>query len=88
MHSTVILSAADEEMFRRLGVNLTCEPKYEARSCSTVKSPISNPSAPKRRPGSAARAGFFVRKGNDAGKTARLQGFVGLSAAGALRTPS
>ena len=29
MHSTVILSAADEEMFRRLGVNLTCEPKYE-----------------------------------------------------------
>ncbi len=28
-HSTVILSEADEDSFRRLGVRLTCEPKYE-----------------------------------------------------------
>ncbi|MBO6230289.1 MAG: DUF1846 domain-containing protein [Ruminiclostridium sp.] len=28
VHSTVILSAADERTFKRLGVNLTCEPKY------------------------------------------------------------
>ena len=30
VHSTVILSAADEKTFKRLGVNLTCEPKYRA----------------------------------------------------------
>ena len=29
VHSTVILSPVDERIFRRLGVNLTCEPKYE-----------------------------------------------------------
>ncbi len=29
VHSTVILSAIDERTFKRLGVNLTCEPKYE-----------------------------------------------------------
>ncbi|MGN0666424.1 MAG: DUF1846 domain-containing protein [Huintestinicola sp.] len=29
VHSTVILSEVDERTFRRLGVNLTCEPKYE-----------------------------------------------------------
>ena len=29
VHSTVILSAVDERVFKRLGVNLTCEPKYE-----------------------------------------------------------
>lgn len=29
VHSTVILSAVDERIFRRLGVNLTCEPKFE-----------------------------------------------------------
>ena len=29
VHSTVILSAVDERTFKRLGVNLTCEPKYE-----------------------------------------------------------
>ena len=29
VHSTVILSAVDERIFKRLGVNLTCEPKYE-----------------------------------------------------------
>ncbi|MGN0633265.1 MAG: DUF1846 domain-containing protein [Oscillospiraceae bacterium] len=28
VHSTVILSAVDERTFKRLGVNLTCEPKY------------------------------------------------------------
>ena len=27
-HSTVILSAVDEKVFKRLGVNLTCEPKF------------------------------------------------------------
>ncbi len=30
VHSTVILSAVDEKVFKRLGVNLTCEPKYNA----------------------------------------------------------
>ena len=28
VHSTVILSSADEKTFKRLGVNLTCEPKF------------------------------------------------------------
>jgi len=28
-HSTVILSQADAEVFRTLGVNLTCEPVYQ-----------------------------------------------------------
>ena len=28
-HSTVLLSSVDEGVFRKLGVNLTCEPKYE-----------------------------------------------------------
>ena len=28
VHSTVILSPVDEKVFKRLGVNLTCEPKY------------------------------------------------------------
>lgn len=28
VHSTVILSAVDERIFKRLGINLTCEPKY------------------------------------------------------------
>lgn len=30
VHSTVILSAVDERIAKRLGINLTCEPKYEA----------------------------------------------------------
>jgi len=30
VHSTVILSAADSNTFRKLGVNLTCEPQYES----------------------------------------------------------
>ena len=29
VHSTVILSQVDEKTFKRLGVNLTCEPKYK-----------------------------------------------------------
>lgn len=29
VHSSVILSAVDEKVFRRLGVNLTCEPSYQ-----------------------------------------------------------
>lgn len=29
VHSSVILSQVDENVFRNLGVNLTCEPKYE-----------------------------------------------------------
>ena len=28
-HSTVILSAADTGTYRRLGIQLTCEPRYE-----------------------------------------------------------
>ena len=30
VHSSVILSAVDEKTFKRLGVNLTCEPRYKA----------------------------------------------------------
>ena len=30
VHSTVILSPVDERIFKRLGVNLTCDPKYQA----------------------------------------------------------
>ncbi len=30
VHSTVILSAVDERIFKRLGINLTCEPKYSS----------------------------------------------------------
>ena len=29
-HSSVILSAVDEKTFKRLGVNITCEPKYKS----------------------------------------------------------
>ncbi|MCQ2463022.1 MAG: DUF1846 domain-containing protein [Clostridia bacterium] len=29
MHSSVILSSVDEDILRRLGINLTCEPRYE-----------------------------------------------------------
>jgi uncharacterized protein (UPF0371 family) len=29
VHSTVVLSSVDENTFKRLGVNLTCEPKYQ-----------------------------------------------------------
>ena len=30
-HSTVLLSGVDENIFRRLGVNLTCEPEYQTK---------------------------------------------------------
>ena len=30
-HSSVILSSVDEKVFRRLGVNITCEPIYETK---------------------------------------------------------
>ena len=30
VHSSVILSAVDEKVFKRLGVNLTCQPRYRA----------------------------------------------------------
>ncbi len=30
VHSSVILSSVDEQVFKRLGVNLTCEPRYKA----------------------------------------------------------
>ena len=30
-HTTVILSAVDVNVFRRLGVNLTCDPAYQSR---------------------------------------------------------
>jgi len=29
VHSSVILSAVDEKIFKRLGVNLTCQPQYK-----------------------------------------------------------
>ena len=29
VHSTVILSPVDEKVFKRLGVNVTCEPAYQ-----------------------------------------------------------
>lgn len=29
VHSSVILSAVDEKVFRRLGVNITCDPRYQ-----------------------------------------------------------
>ena len=28
-HSSVILSSVDSELLRKLGIQLTCEPKYE-----------------------------------------------------------
>ena len=30
-HSTVILSHVDQDLFKKLGVNLTCEPRYQAK---------------------------------------------------------
>ena len=29
VHSSVILSAVDEKTFKRLGINLTCQPRYK-----------------------------------------------------------
>ena len=31
VHSSVILSSVDETVFGKLGVNLTCEPKYQTK---------------------------------------------------------
>lgn len=31
VHSSVILSQVDEQIFKKLGINLTCEPKYETK---------------------------------------------------------
>ena len=31
VHSSVILSQVDEKVFRRLGINITCEPKYQTK---------------------------------------------------------
>ena len=31
-HSSVILSSVDERILRRLGINLTCEPKHESQN--------------------------------------------------------
>lgn len=30
-HSSVILSRVDEQVFRKLGINITCEPKYQTK---------------------------------------------------------
>ena len=32
VHSSVILSQIDEKTFKKLGVNLTCEPRYQVNS--------------------------------------------------------
>jgi len=32
VHSSVILASVDEKVFRRLGINLTCEPTYQVRN--------------------------------------------------------
>ncbi len=37
VHSTVILSQIDEKIFKRLGINLTCEPSYQAKKHFTLK---------------------------------------------------
>jgi uncharacterized protein (UPF0371 family) len=29
-HSTVILSQVDLDVFRKLGINITCEPRYQS----------------------------------------------------------
>ena len=31
VHSSVILARVDEQTFKKLGVNLTCEPKYQTK---------------------------------------------------------
>ena len=31
VHSTVMLSQIDEKVFKRLGINLTCEPSYHSK---------------------------------------------------------
>ena len=36
VHSSVILSAVDERVFRRLGINITCEPRYQTSKLYNV----------------------------------------------------
>lgn len=36
VHSSVILSVVDERVFRRLGVNITCEPLYQAKPVNAL----------------------------------------------------
>ena len=36
VHSTVMLSQIDEKIFKRLGVNLTCEPNFKKSSENRV----------------------------------------------------
>ncbi len=38
VHSSVILSPVDERIFRRLGLNITCEPHYQAKKVVLPKS--------------------------------------------------
>ncbi|MBE6781187.1 MAG: DUF1846 domain-containing protein [Ruminococcaceae bacterium] len=37
VHSTVILSQIDEKIFKRLGINLTCEPNYKTKKEYSMK---------------------------------------------------
>ena len=30
-HSTVILAQVDQDVYRKLGINLTCEPQYQTK---------------------------------------------------------
>jgi len=30
-HSTVLLSQVDKDVYRKLGIHLTCEPKYQTK---------------------------------------------------------
>ena len=30
-HSTVILSQVDSDVYRKIGINLTCEPRYQTK---------------------------------------------------------
>ena len=32
VHSSVILSQVDINVFKKIGINLTCEPKYQTKS--------------------------------------------------------
>lgn len=34
-HSTVILSQVDTDVFRKLGVNMSCEPRYQTKNSTT-----------------------------------------------------
>ena len=36
-HSSVILSSTDKRTFKKLGVNMTCEPKYQVKKLYHAK---------------------------------------------------